>query len=80
MRPLPTPVACAIVRAPNPSAEPRPPESGWLGTAYGLTMPAPLEATPPSEAFKEPLRGLAVREVREPEVFRLFFGPKTRRV
>jgi hypothetical protein len=42
-------------------------------------MPAPFEASLPSEPFKESLRGLAVREVQEPEVFRLFFGNKLRR-
>ena len=78
MRPLPTPVATAVLRAPSPLAEPRPAESGWLGTSYGVTMPAPFEPAPPSEAFNEPLRGMAVREVREPEVFRLFFGGKVK--
>ena len=80
MRPMPSPVANAVPRAPTPSADPGvAAESRWLGTSYGVTMPVPLEATPPSEAFQEPLRGMAVREVREPEVFRLFFGRKIRR-
>ena len=78
MRPMPT-SAAAVPRTPIPPADPGPAESGWLGTSYGVTMPAPFEATPPSEAFAEPLRGLAVREVREPEVFRLFFGSKVKR-
>ena len=75
---LPTPVAFPIGRAPTQPAEPRAAESGWLGTSYGVTMPAPFEPAPPSEAFNEPLRGMAVREVREPEVFRLFFGGKVK--
>ena len=78
MHPLPTPLSNAVLRAPSPSAELRPAESGWLGTSYGVTMPAPFEPAPPSEAFNEPLRGMAVREVREPEVFRLFFGGKVK--
>ena len=82
MQSMSGPVANTIVRAPTPSTDPGlGAESGWLGTSYGLTMPMPLllEPTPPSEAFREPLRGMAVREVCEPEVFRLFFGRKIRR-
>ena len=60
----------------HPVGEPA--ESRWLGTSWGVTMPVPLEPTPQPEPFKESLRGLAVREVREPEVFRLFFGRKLR--
>ena len=53
-------------------------ESGWLGTSWGVTLPAAFEPAPQSEPFKESLHGLAVREVKEPEVFRLFFGRKLR--
>lgn len=42
--------------------------------AWRDTMPARLESLPQSEPFRETLRGLSTREVREPEVFRLFFG------
>jgi len=41
---------------------------------WDATRPAELEATPASEPFREPLRGLAIREVTEPEIFRHFFG------
>jgi hypothetical protein len=41
-------------------------------------MPVPFEPAPQSGPFMESLRGLAVREVKEPEVFRLFFGRKLR--
>lgn len=78
MRPM-TVVANPTLRAPTPAEPGLAAESGWLGTSYGVTMPAPFEATPQSEAFQEPLRGMAVREVREPEVFRLFFGRNIRR-
>ena len=53
-------------------------ESGWLGTPWGVTMPVPFEPATQSEPFKESLRGLAVREVKEPEIFRLFFDVKPR--
>ena len=46
--------------------------------AWDNTLPAQLDALPP-EPFCEPMRGLAVREVKEPEIFRLFFGPAARR-
>ena len=64
--------------AAEPPAMLRNDESGWLGAPWGVTMPVPFEAVPPSEPFKESLRGLAVREVKEPEIFRLFFGREPR--
>jgi hypothetical protein len=39
------------------------------------TVVAGLDPMPPSEPFREALEGLQTREVHEPEVFRLFFGP-----
>jgi len=47
---------------------------GTAGTPWDATRPADLEATPPSQPFREALGGLAVREVLEPDVFRHFFG------
>ena len=46
------------------------------GGAWDLTMPADLEKErrPASRPFEEPLRGLSMREVIEPDVFRHFFG------
>src|SRR5690348_16632884 len=45
------------------------------GRPWDPTRPAELEpAAPPTEPFREALEGLAVREVQEPEIFRLFFG------
>ncbi len=42
---------------------------------WDSTRPATLLDLPrPSEAFREPLAGVAVREVTEPDVFRHFFG------
>ena len=37
-------------------------------------MPADLLAITPTQPFSETLRGLATREVMEPDVFRHFFG------
>jgi hypothetical protein len=68
--------------SPRPAIEPpgaaRSDELRWLGTSWGVTLPASFEPTPPPEPFMEALRGLAVREVKEPEVFRLFFDRKVR--
>lgn len=44
------------------------------GLPWDATRPADLEPSRPSEPFREPLRGMAVREVQEPDVFRHFFG------
>lgn len=44
-------------------------------SAWDNTMPADLLSVPPTQPFSETLRGLATREVHEPEVFRHFFGP-----
>ncbi len=42
--------------------------------AWDATRPADLEPDRPPQPFQEPLRGMAVREVIEPDVFRHFFG------
>ena len=42
---------------------------------WGETMPTEFDAMPASPPFVERLRGLATREVIEPDVFRHFFGP-----
>ena len=38
------------------------------------TMPAPFDATPEPVTFREPLEGLSMRDIDEPEIFHLFFG------
>ena len=43
------------------------------GAAWDATRPAELESAPVSQPFRE-LKGLAIREVNEPDVFRHFFG------
>ena len=42
--------------------------------AWDETRPAELDPTFASQPFQEPLSGLAIREVCEPDVFRHFFG------
>jgi hypothetical protein len=55
-------------------------ESGGLDSGYRQpanwdnTMPAALEPDVQPEPFREPFQGLSMREVREPDVFRHFFG------
>ena len=44
------------------------------GQPWDATRPAELEPLRPSEPFREPLDGMAVREVQEPDVFHHFFG------
>ena len=41
---------------------------------WDATRPADLDAMPPSQPFREPVTGMAIREVLEPDVFRHFFG------
>ena len=42
---------------------------------WDATRPATLEEVhAPSQPFREPWKGVAVREVTEPDVFRHFFG------
>ena len=42
--------------------------------AWMETMPSELDIVEPSGPFQELLPGLAVREVREPDIFHIFFG------
>ncbi len=43
-------------------------------TPWDATRPADLEPVSVSQPFREPLEGVAIREVMEPDVFRHFFG------
>ena len=52
----------------------RPLASSPAGTVWDTTRPAELERPAPSQPFREPLKGVAIREVLEPDVFRHFFG------
>jgi hypothetical protein len=46
---------------------------GHASAPWDATLPAELESTPASQPFRE-LKGVAIREVNEPDVFRHFFG------
>ena len=48
------------------------------GKPWDITMPAGLDTPRPSQPFEEPLRGMAIREVIEPQIFRHFFGTSAR--
>ena len=41
---------------------------------WAETMPATLESLSEPVTFREPLEGLSVRDIDEPEIFRVFFG------
>ena len=41
---------------------------------WAETMPVSLEAMSAPVVFREPLEGLSVRDIDEPEIFRVFFG------
>ncbi len=41
---------------------------------WAETMPALFESLDEPDPFHEPLEGLSIREMNEPEIFRVFFG------
>ena len=43
---------------------------------WAETMPATLDSFNEPVTFREPLEGLAVRDIHEPEIFLAFFGDK----
>jgi len=45
---------------------------------WAETMPAELDSLDEPQAFQEPLEGLSIREMNEPEIFRVFFGEADR--
>ncbi len=50
------------------------PSLATAGVPWDATRPAALEPMSVSQPFREPLEGVAIREVMEPDVFRHFFG------
>ena len=42
--------------------------------AWMETLPSELDVIEPSDPFEEVLPGLVMREVREPDIFQIFFG------
>lgn len=49
-------------------------EQDHASAAWDATRPAALDTSPPEQPFREPVKGVAIREVHAPEVFRHFFG------
>jgi hypothetical protein len=49
-----------------------------LGAAWANTMPVDLDVTVRPDLVCEPLLGLSIREMPEPEVFKHFFGTTKR--
>ena len=45
---------------------------------WAETMPVSLEAMNAPVVFREPLEGLSVRDIDEPEIFAVFFGDDAR--
>ena len=45
---------------------------------WAETMPASFESMNEPTVFQEPLEGLSIREMNEPEIFRVFFGESER--
>ena len=41
---------------------------------WAETMPVSLEAMSAPAIFREPLEGLSVRDIEEPDIFKVFFG------
>jgi len=46
--------------------------------SWAETMPAEFDALEAPAMFREALEGLAVRDIDEPEIFRVFFGEAER--
>lgn len=44
------------------------------GPIWAETMPATLEDLREPVTFREPLEGLSMRDIDEPEIFRVYFG------
>ena len=45
---------------------------------WAETMPAEFDTMAQSDPFHEPLEGLSIREVNEPDIFKAFFGDAER--
>ena len=60
---------------PSLAARVRPSDSTpSAGIPWDATRPAALETPSAPMPFREPMRGMAMREVTEPDIFRHFFG------
>jgi len=60
---------------PSLAARVRPNDSSAsAGIPWDATRPAALETQSAPMPFREPMRGMAIREMTEPDIFRHFFG------
>ena len=59
---------------PSLAARVRPTDSSSASIPWDATRPAALETPSLPIPFREPMRGMAIREVTEPDIFRHFFG------
>jgi hypothetical protein len=66
---LPSLAPSLVMRAASTPAAAKPKVQVWTET-----LPASLDPLQPSAPFAEAVEGLMTREVREPDVFRHFFG------
>lgn len=72
-RPAVTAGAIEWEELPSLASRLRPHADHAQAAVWDATRPAEFDTSPASLPFRE-LQGLAVREVREPDVFRHFFG------
>ena len=49
-------------------------DDGQDAPTWAETLPVSLDAMREAVTFDEPLQGLAMRDLDEPEIFRVFFG------
>jgi hypothetical protein len=73
-RPAPPVGAIEWEELPSLAQRVRPSLPVSAGVPWDSTRPAELEVRPASQPFHEPMQGVAIREVDEPDVFRHFFG------
>jgi hypothetical protein len=76
LRALPAAGAIEWEELPSLAQRVRPSLPGRASAPWDSTRPAELDAAPASPPFREPLQGVAIREVSEPDVFRHFFGTR----
>ncbi|MDQ6638888.1 MAG: hypothetical protein M3Z15_04385 [Pseudomonadota bacterium] len=69
----PPPGAIEWEELPSLAQRVRQPCAGAASVPWDATRPAGLESIPASLPFRE-LKGVSIREVNEPDVFRHFFG------
>ena len=67
-------LAPVLQPVPVPNAAEQVAAAARFNLAWTNTLPADLGETPKPQPFSEPLQGMVMREMNEPDVFRHFFG------